>query len=160
MAAGAGRLRAVRRIDPDIVAAAVMVEEAGVGTQMPLEIAAVHAERRRDDASRRSSFAREARSARNEQYCGIGGDDQDLTARPSAGNERSTIRGISGSAELTEVALSAVSRRLDTGTAVAPLLAKLAHTPGAHDAVGRGTVAFEAGNPPSPWLQWASWTRS
>lgn len=59
------RLRALRRIDPDVVAAAVVVEESAVCAQVALEIAAVHAERRRDEASRRKSLTREARSARN-----------------------------------------------------------------------------------------------
>src|SRR6266566_5912900 len=57
------RLGPVRRVHPDVVAAAVVVQETAVGTQMPLELAPVHAERR-VVASLRSSFTREARKAR------------------------------------------------------------------------------------------------
>src|SRR3989442_14059280 len=58
------RLGPVRRVHPDVVAAAVVVQETAVGAQMPLEVAPVHAERR-VVASLRSSLARDACKARS-----------------------------------------------------------------------------------------------
>lgn len=45
-----GSLRAVRGIYPDVVAAASVMQKAAVFAQIPLELAAFHAERRREAA--------------------------------------------------------------------------------------------------------------
>ncbi len=57
-------LRSVARIHPDVVTATLVVEEAAMFAQMTLEFPPLYAERRREAASCRSSFAREVRSAR------------------------------------------------------------------------------------------------
>lgn len=60
-----GRLCPVRWVDPDVMTAAVVVQEAPVLSQMPLELPAAHAERRRVDESFRRSLMRDVRRARD-----------------------------------------------------------------------------------------------
>ena len=61
-------LRAVRRVDPDVVFSTGMMEEAAGRSQKAPEGAPLHADRRVEAASLRNSFAREVRRARSASF--------------------------------------------------------------------------------------------